>query len=309
MPRLLEVAVVANLVAQVGIVVTGGLVRLTGSGLGCPTWPQCVPGSYTPTSEQQLGLLPYIEFGNRLLTFVVGAAAVATLLLVLRHRRRLWPWGAAPLVGTALQAVLGGITVLTDLHPATVAAHFVLSAVLVAVSTVLLLRIGEPDVPAVAVVSRPVRGLTLGVAAVGALTILLGTVVTGSGPHSGDVEAPVRFDLDFETVARAHAESVLLFVGLLVGLLVCLHATATPAVLRRRGAVLLAVTLAQGGLGYLQYFSGLPRPLVNLHMLGACLLVVALTWLVCGTRQRVRAGAPARRNLRGSSAPAQLVGS
>lgn len=300
---------VANLVAQVGIVVTGGLVRLTGSGLGCPTWPQCVPGSYTPTPEQQLGLLPYIEFGNRLLTFVVAAAAVATFVLVLRHRRPLWPWGAAPLVGTALQAGLGGITVLTDLHPATVAAHFVLSAVLIAVSTVLLVRVGEPDGPAVRVVPRAVRGLSLAVAAVGALAVLLGTVVTGSGPHSGDAATPIRFPLDFETVARAHAESVVLFVGLLLGLLVCLHATGAPTSLRRRGTVLLAVTLAQGGSGYLQYFTGLPRPLVSFHMLGACLLVVALTWFVLGTRERRPAGTPAQPDRSGATSPAQLVGS
>ena len=299
----------ANLVVQVGIVVTGGWVRLTGSGLGCPEWPECVPGSYIPTSEQQEGLRAAIEFGNRLLSFVVGAAALATLVLVLRHRRRLWPWAAAILGGTLLQGVIGGITVRTGLHPATVAGHFWVSAVLVAVSTVLLVRAHEPDGPAVPVVPRAVRGLGLGVAAVGALAVLLGTVVTGTGPHSGDADTPIRFPLDFETVARTHAESVVLFVGLLLGLLVCLHVTGAPASLRRRGAVLLAVTLAQGGAGYLQYFTGLPRPLVSLHMLGACLLVVALTWFVLGTRERRPTAAPPRPDRRGASSSAQLVGS
>lgn len=276
-----------NLLVQVGIVVTGGLVRLTGSGLGCPTWPECVPGSYTPTVEQQLGLLPWIEFGNRLLTFVVAAAALATAFLVRRHRRSLRRLGTAPLVGTVLQAALGGVTVLTALHPATVAAHFLLSAVLIAVSTVLLVRLREPDGPAVSTVVAPVRRLVVALVAVGAVAVVLGTVVTGSGPHSGDAVDPVRFALDFEVVSRAHAQSVVLFLGLLVGLLVCLPATGAPSGVRLRGTMLLVVTLAQGGLGYLQYFLGLPRPLVNLHMLGACLFVVALSWLVCATRERV----------------------
>ncbi len=285
-PRVVTVAVVVNLVVQVGIVVTGGLVRLTASGLGCPTWPECVPGSFTPTVEQELGIHPVIEFGNRTLTGVVGVAALAVVVLLLLFRRRLVGYGAAVLLGTGLQAVLGGITVLTGLHPATVAAHFLVSAALVAVSTALLLRLHEPDGPRRRLLPRPLRLLSAALVVVGAATVVLGTLVTGSGPHSGDAAVPVRFDIEPRAISTVHAESVVLFLGLLVGLLCALHAVGVPALLRRRAWQLLAVTLAQGGIGYVQYFTGLPRALVNLHMLGACLLVVALVALVLAGRDR-----------------------
>lgn len=292
-PRVVTIAVVVNLVVQVGIVVTGGLVRLTASGLGCPTWPECVPGSFTPTVEQELGIHPVIEFGNRLLTGVVGIAALAVVILLWRYRRRLLGYGGAVLLGTAVQAVLGGITVLTGLHPATVAAHFLVSSALVAVSAALLLRLHEADAPRRALLPDSLRLLTWGLVVVGAATVVLGTLVTGSGPHSGDAEVPVRFDLEPRAISTVHAESVILFVGLLVGLLAALHAVAAPALLRRRAWQLLAVTVAQGGIGYVQYFTGLPRALVNLHMLGACLLVVALVALVLATRDRSVATAAA----------------
>ncbi len=285
-PRALSVVVGVNIVVQVGIVVTGGWVRLTGSGLGCPTWPECVPGSYTPTREQQLGVQPYIEFGNRLLTFVVAVAAIALVVLLWRHRRRLFGYGLAVLGGTVLQAVIGGITVLAGLHPATVAVHFLVSAGLVAVSTVLLLRLREADGPARSVLVRPVRLLLAGLVTTTAATLVLGTVVTGSGPHSGDAEVPIRFDLDFEAVSVLHAEAVVLLIGLLLGLLAAVHAVGAPRLLLHRTWVLLAVTLAQGGLGWLQYFTGLPRALVSMHMLGACLLVVALTAVLLASRTR-----------------------
>jgi len=289
-PRALSVVVVANLVVQVGIVVTGGWVRLTGSGLGCPTWPECVPGSYTPVTDQAEGLQAAIEFGNRLLTFVVAAVAIALVVLLWRSRRRLLGYGLAVLLGTLLQAVIGGITVLLGLHPATVAVHFLVSAVLIAVSSVLLVRVREPDGPAVPVVARPLRLLLVGLVLVGAATLVLGTVVTGSGPHSGDAEVPIRFDLDFAAVSVLHAEAVVLFIGLLLGLLAGLHAVGAPRTAVSRTWLLLGVTLAQGGLGWLQYFTGLPRALVSLHMLGACLLVVALTAAVMAARARTEPG-------------------
>jgi cytochrome c oxidase assembly protein subunit 15 len=320
-PRVVTAVVVANLVVQIGIVVTGGLVRLTGSGLGCPTWPECVPGSYTPTSEQELGIRPYIEFGNRLLTFLVGIVALAVTGLLLRYRRRLTGYGVAVLLGTVAQAVLGGITVLAGLHPATVAAHFLVSAVLVAVSAVLLLRLHEADGPRRQLLHPSLRALVSGLVVVGAATLVLGTLVTGSGPHSGDAEVPIRFDLDFRTISTLHAEAVVLFVGLLLGLLAALHATGADRRLLRRSWVLLAVTLAQGALGWVQYFTGLPRALVSFHMLGACVLVVALAAVAHATRDRsgrspgvgpdatdgTDAGA---RTVDGSAAPAtgQLVG-
>ncbi|MFC3687551.1 COX15/CtaA family protein [Aquipuribacter hungaricus] len=286
LPRVVTIAVVVNLVVQVGIVVTGGLVRLTASGLGCPTWPECVPGSFTPTVEQELGIHPVIEFGNRTLTGVVAVAALAVVVLLWLYRRRLLGYGLAVLVGTALQAVLGGITVLTGLHPATVAAHFLVSALLVAVSAALLLRLHEPDGPRRLLLPAPLRLLTAGLVLAGSATVVVGTLVTGSGPHSGDAEVPVRFDLDPRAISTLHAEGVVLFLGLLLGLLAAVHALGVPALLRRRTWQLLAVTLSQGGIGYVQYFTGLPRALVNLHMLGACLLVVALVALVMATRVR-----------------------
>ena len=284
---------IANVVVQCGIVVTGGLVRLTASGLGCPTWPQCTPGSYTPVVQPADGLHPYIEFGNRLLTFVVGVVAVAALVLVWRTGRRQLRWLAAvPLLGVVAQAVLGGITVLTSLHPVTVAAHFLLSMVLIAASVVLFVRASQPDLPAVPVVAAPLRSLTWLLVAVGAAVLVVGTVVTGSGPHSGDAEAPARFGFDPRTVSWLHADLVLLFLGLLVGLLVGLYATGAPERVRERARWVLAVTLAQGAVGYLQYATGVPEVLVALHMLGASLLTVTLAALVMSLWERAPVAAP-----------------
>lgn len=277
----------ANVVTQSGIVVTGGLVRLTGSGLGCPTWPQCVPGSYVPVVEQAEGIHRYIEFGNRLLTFVVGVVAVAALVAVWRTgRRHLRPLAAVPLVGVVVQAMLGGLTVLTGLNPATVAAHFLLSMLLVAASVVLLVRAQEPDVPTVPVVAAPVRRLAQLLAAVGAAVLVVGTLVTGSGPHSGDADEPARLALDPRTMSWLHADLVLLFLGLLVGVLVVLHGTGAPALAVRRARWVLAVTLGQAVVGYTQYATDLPEALVAVHMLGACLLVVTLTALLLSLRAR-----------------------
>ena len=318
LPRVVTIAVVVNLLVQIGIVVTGGLVRLTASGLGCPTWPECVPGSFTPTVEQELGIRPIIEFGNRTLTGLVAIVAIAVVVLLLRYRRRLVGYGLTVLLGTAIQAVLGGITVLTGLHPATVAAHFLVSAALVAVSAALLLRLHEPDGPRRVLLPSSLRLLTWALVVVGAATVVLGTLVTGAGPHSGDAEVTVRLDLEPRAISIVHADSVILFVGLLVGLLAAVHAVGAPALLRRRAWQLMAVTLAQGGIGYVQYFTGLPRALVSLHMLGACLLVVALVALVLAARDRSQAGsAPVAAEVRLAeptastdvARPGQLVGS
>jgi len=275
----------ANLVAQVGIVVTGGLVRLTGSGLGCPTWPECVPGSYVPVVHPAQGVHEDIEFTNRLLTFAVMVAAVAALWVTVRatrgapaaQRRRRILLGAVPLLGVVAQAVMGGITVLTGLNPATVAAHFLLSMALVCASTVLLLRVGLPRPPAVGIRPRELAWLGRAVAACAGVVLVLGTVVTGSGPHSGDAEVPARFHLDPRSASWVHADAVWLFVGLVVTLVVALHLVGAPAVLRRRAWLLLAVTLGQAVVGYAQYLTGLPVPLVSIHLLGASLLVVAVT--------------------------------
>ena len=280
--------VLVNLILEVGIVVTGGLVRLTGSGLGCPTWPQCVPGSFTPVPHQEQGFHKLIEFGNRTLTSVVGIAAVLVIVAIWRWapgRRTLLRISVLPLLGVLLQAVLGGITVLTGLNPGLVAAHFLASMVLVSLSTYLLYRVSEGDEPPVAVVRPEIRLVAWVVATLGALILMLGTVVTGSGPHSGDASTP-RFGFDPRTISWLHADAVMLFAGLVIAVLLAVHLTATDPGPRRVWKAVLGVTLIQGLIGYLQYLTGLPELLVMAHMLGASLLMVSLTYGVLSLRRR-----------------------
>jgi cytochrome c oxidase assembly protein subunit 15 len=269
----------ANLVMQVLIVVTGGLVRLTGSGLGCPTWPQCEPGSYTPSFEPADGIHPYIEFGNRMLGILVGAVALLTVLAVWRWARRRPMTLLAGLVlgGTLAQGVLGGVTVRTGLHPLTVMAHFLISMLLVVASTLLLWHLqARPSGPAAPPLLRQLYWATVGL---GAVVLVLGTVVTGAGPHSGDADEPARLALDPELMSRVHAASVWVFLGLLVGVFLVLRRMPQDTrALTAPWTVVLAVTLLQGVIGYVQYFTGLPVALVSLHMLGAALLTVCLTW-------------------------------
>ena len=271
----------ANAVANGAIVVTGGAVRLTGSGLGCPTWPRCTDASFVATPE--LAGHGVIEFGNRLLTFVLTAIAIATVVAVFRSARRdLRRLAALSLLGIPAQAVLGGVTVLTGLNPWTVAAHFLVSMALVAIATTLWLRsreagVGQP------LLRRPFPMLISGIAVVTAAVLALGTVVTGSGPHSGDPEAG-RTGLDAELVSQLHADVVFLLIGLTVALLVALYATDSPGRVRRAARDLLIVQLAQGVIGYVQYFTDLPIALVLLHMLGAVLITACTARLVWSTR-------------------------
>ncbi|KQS63572.1 heme A synthase [Modestobacter sp. Leaf380] len=283
----------ANVVANGLIVVTGGAVRLTGSGLGCPTWPECTDGSIAPTPE--LAGHGLIEFGNRLLTFVVAVIAIATVVVVWRSaRRELRRWAVASFLGIPAQALLGGVTVLTGLNPWTVAAHFLLSMVLVAVATTLWLRSREPGVGQL-LVRRPIALLVTGIAATVAAVQVFGTVVTGSGPHSGDPDAG-RTGLDAELVSQLHADVVFLLIGLTVALLVALYATDSPGRVRRAARDLLVVELAQGVIGYVQYFTDLPVVLVLLHMAGAVLIsayTARLLWAVRGPASELPVDAPA----------------
>ncbi len=270
----------ANLVVEVLIVVTGGLVRLTGSGLGCPTWPQCVPGSYTPVPHQAEGYHRFIEFGNRTLTSVVSVAALLSVYAVWRwaaRRRDLLVPAIGVVVGVGVQAVLGGITVRTGLNPFTVSAHFLVSMALVATSAFLVFRAPEPPGRRPLLVPALVERLGWAACAVAVVVLALGTVVTGSGPHSGDADEPARFGLDPRSVSWLHADAVMLFVGLVVAMWVAARLTATRPGPARAWAAVLAVTVAQGVVGYTQYFTGLPWGVVLLHMLLASLLVVALT--------------------------------
>ncbi len=288
-PTWVRPLLLANLVGEVGIVVTGGIVRLTGSGLGCSTWPECQPGSFTPVRTPESEFHDLVEFGNRTLTSVVTVLALASLWAVLTHwpeRRRLHRVAIGVLAGIPAQAVLGGITVLTGLNPWTVMSHFLLSMVLVSLST-MLVRGARDDVsgPGELVVHPLARTLALGTSAVGAVVLLLGTIVTGSGPHSGDADRPARTGFDPRFVSWMHADAVMLFCGLVIATLVAVRITATTDEARRAWTMVLVVTLAQGLIGYVQYFTKLPELLVLLHMLGASLLVVALTFGVLATRR------------------------
>ncbi|WP_341716760.1 COX15/CtaA family protein [Micromonospora sp. FIMYZ51] len=275
----------ASIVANVAIVGTGGLVRLTASGLGCPTWPRCTDESYVSTPE--MGLHGAIEFGNRLLTFAVGAIALAVLVAVLLHRPRrpgLLPLAIGVLFGIPAQAVIGGITVLTNLNPWVVGLHFLASMVVIAVAYALWRRIKDPDGPVVPTVPAPLRTLARLTVAVSASVLVVGTWVTGSGPHAGDHGA-ARNGLDPETISQVHADGVFLLLGLSVALVFAFRAVgATRAA--RAATVLVAVELGQGVIGFVQYFTDLPALLVGAHMVGSCLVLLASLGMLWSTRER-----------------------
>jgi cytochrome c oxidase assembly protein subunit 15 len=289
---------VANLVAQTAILLTGAVVRLTGSGLGCPTWPECVDGSYTPTSRQPEAWHKYVEFGNRLLTFVLVILAIAAIVAALWDRRTrvradaptrtpILLLALVPILGTLAQALLGGVTVLTGLNPAIVSAHFLLSMVIVAGVVALVVRSGDPgDQPVVFLEPAPVRGLAWALVAVSGLVVFLGAIVTGSGPHSGDAQSENRFPFDPRTVSWLHADVVLLFVGLTIGLLVVLVVVKAPAAAVRRTWLLLAIAAIQGALGYVQYFTGLPWVLIAVHVLGSGLIWITVLSIPATLRTR-----------------------
>lgn len=273
----------ANLVAQVGIVITGGIVRVTGSGLGCPTWPECVDGSITPTSAQTETWHKYVEFGNRTLTGVLLVLALVAIIgtVLWRRRsgiRRRWvlTLAAIPLVGTLAQAILGGVTVLVDLHPLAVGSHLLLSMAVIAACVALVqFAAEEVDPPGIAATRPVTRYLGNALVAVTAVVVVIGTVVTGSGPHAGDSRT-ARLDLDPRLISWIHADVVLLFIGLLVGMLALLYVDDPGGPARRRAWWVAGFAMLQAGIGYVQYFTGLPWVLVTLHLLGACLVWVAV---------------------------------
>ncbi len=279
-PHALRNWAIASLAANMGLIFTGGLVRVTSSGLGCPTWPQCTPGSYVPHSATDLHAL--IEFGNRSLTFVLAIIAVGTLIAAWKARdddgapRRLVRGLAiAAAAGIPAQAVIGGISVLTGLNPWVVGAHLIPSIALVFVCVVLLHE-AMPVRPAP--VPTLVRRLVWATFVVGVSVVLAGAVVTGAGPNSGDGGA-ARNGLELVTVARVHSALVWLVVALTVLLawLVRKDGRVRPAV-----HLLLAVEVVQGVIGYLQYALSLPPGMVAGHMLGTALFAASLAnlwWL------------------------------
>lgn len=290
----------ATLVVQIGIVATGGLVRLTGSGLGCPTWPRCTAESFVPTPE--MGIHGAIEFGNRVLTFVLVAVAILTFLSVVRMRReRRDLFWLALVIGlyVPLQAIIGGITVLTNLNPYVVGLHYFASVLLVALAAVLLVRVYAVPGPRVRAVPVWYAATTYVTAALLLVTVVVGILVTGSGPHAGDGGA-ARNGLDPELMQHVHAWPAYATFALTIVLL--LAAFRTPPTLRLPlwVSLLLAVELVQIVVGLWQSRTGLPIWLVNIHMVLAVCLVAAMTVVVMHLTAPVSDDA---------AAPAKAVGS
>lgn len=279
------------------IAVTGATVRVTGSGLGCPTWPECVPGSLVPVSRSDLSAIhTAIEFGNRTLTGVVLIASLGTFLLIwlAKPRRRSLVLLAAVLpAGVLFQAIWGGIVVLAGLAWWTVAPHLLVSLVLLFVSIVVLVRLDETDDPPVLVVPRPLQLLSYATLFVLIALCVAGTLVTAAGPHGGDDETP-RLDLPVRFLAQIHADLMFTFMGLLIAMTVGFLAVKAPRKLMIRAYLLIAVTAAQGLIGLVQYATGVPEALVVAHVLGAVLLTATASSVVLATRTR------------GSATPAQL---
>jgi len=263
------------LFAQAAIVVTGGAVRLTGSGLGCPTWPECTPGSYTPKPyqvEEQVKV--WIEFGNRLLTFVLVLAAITVLISVLAAGRKdLRGLALGQVLGIVGQGILGGITVLTGLHPATVAAHFLLSIILIAGAA--SLRAQRFATLAKNQPAPLVKKIATAHLAVSFLVLFLGTLVTGSGPHAGDATA-ARFPFDLRTMAWLHADAVIVLFGITFGLFVVQGVSGHT---KKRLKIFTAIALSQGLIGYVQWYLDLPELIVGLHLVGSTLVWIA-SWRV-----------------------------
>ncbi|SOD73995.1 cytochrome c oxidase assembly protein subunit 15 [Jatrophihabitans sp. GAS493] len=294
-PATLRWLAFASVVANVGIVLTGGVVRLTSSGLGCPTWPTCTDSSLVPTAATAGHGL--IEFSNRMLTFVLVVIAVSTLVVAVLQRRER-ALATVALLGIPAQAVLGGITVLTELNPWAVGCHFLLSMALIAVTYTLWWRLdhaateGSDAAPDDGVGASDRWAVLLSrIVAVAVLAVLaLGTVVTGSGPHAGDSRngRVHRNGFDPAAMSQLHADAVMILIGLTIGLLILVVA------LRLRSSVvaavkwLLVIELAQGLIGFVQYFTHLPALLVAVHMLGACLVWLATLRVLYALRAPVR---------------------
>ena len=270
----------ATLFVQIAIVGTGGLVRLTGSGLGCPTWPRCTPESFVATPE--MGIHGVIEFGNRLLTFVLVIVAILMFLFVVRMRRErpdlFW---LSLVIGlyVPLQAVIGGITVLTNLNPYIVGLHYFASVVLVALAAALVVRVYATPGPRVLAVPRWYAVTTHITSVFVVITVIVGILVTGSGPHAGDGGA-ARNGLDAEFMQHVHSWPAYITLGLTIVLLIAARRTPPAQRLTLWVGLLLLVELIQIGVGLWQARTGLPIWLVNIHMVLAVMLIAAMTAVV-----------------------------
>lgn len=290
--RLIAAAVVLT---QGGIAVTGAVVRVTASGLGCPTWPQCFPGSFTPVAVAEVPRIHQaVEFGNRMISFLVVITAALAVLAVTRARRRhevlVYAW-LMP-ASTVLQAVIGGITVLTGLLWWTVAIHLLVSMGMVWLATLLYVKIGEPDVvsdfPMVPPPPAPLRRLTALIGVTLAAVLVVGTLVTGAGPHAGDksvTRVVPRLQVEITTLVHLHGTLLIAYLALLVGLGFGLAAVGVTRPIWVRFTALLALTLAQGFVGVVQFYTGVPAVLVAVHVAGAaaCTAATAALWAALTT--------------------------
>jgi cytochrome c oxidase assembly protein subunit 15 len=292
----------AGVWANAGLIMTGAAVRLSASGLGCPDWPACTTSSLVASRNSGQPLLhTWIEFTNRMLTGVLMVVAVLVLITAWRFRpggsiRRTIVWlAAAQPLGVLAQAVLGGIVVLTDLSPATVSLHFLLSSTILALAVTLYVRCAEGDGKPTRLVRREVRLFALATVGASALMLAAGTVVTGTGPLAGSTFVPrsghgpayvPRYHLPLEGVTQLHADIGWMLGTLAAALAICLQFTGAPARARRLGWVLLGLVGLQGVVGYSQYFSGLPAGLVWVHVTGSMLIWIAALLLMFATRDR-----------------------
>ncbi|MDX6356854.1 MAG: heme a synthase [Streptomyces sp.] len=286
-PATVRKATLSAVVMSVVIVVTGGAVRLTGSGLGCPTAPRCVGDSWVPT--QAMGVHGAIEFSNRMLTYVL-CAAVGWAIIAVRsqkpYRRSLTRLGWSQFWMVVANAVLGAFTVLTGLNPYTVCVHFLLAFVLIAIAVVMWQRTAEGDASPRPLVGKPVRQLGTVLAAATVALIAVGTVVTGAGPHAGDSSDVSRIPVDWKSVAQLHADLAWVVVALTVALWFVLRAVDAPIGPQHRTRELFLVLMSQGIIGYIQYFTDLPEAVVALHMFGASLVWIATLRVLLSFRER-----------------------
>ncbi|OJY39117.1 COX15/CtaA family protein [Pseudonocardia sp. 73-21] len=288
-PTVMRRLAILTVIGQAGIAVTGSVVRVTGSGLGCPTWPQCFPDSLVPTPHPEVAALTqWIEFSNRLLTFVLvvatGLAFLAAVNTRPRRRRLTWLALAQPL-GVVAQAVIGGFVVLAGLVWWSVAIHFMVSMFFVWMAVQLVDAAGDGDGPATRVVPGAVRGLIATSSVVLVALLAAGTFVTASGPHAGDAKTP-RLGLGVQATAQLHSDILFAYLGLVVGIGFALAATGASRRMWRRYTALVVLVIAQGALGGIQYALGVPEVLVSFHVLGAGLVTIGAAFLWSGTTER-----------------------
>ncbi len=296
--RVQRVVAAVVILTQGGIAVTGAIVRVTASGLGCPTWPQCFPGSFTPVAVAEVPRVHQaVEFGNRMITFAVVMAAALVVFVVAQARRRtevlVYAW-LMP-VSTVVQAVIGGVTVRTGLLWWTVAVHLLTSMTMVWLSVLLYVKIGEPDDGGAGGVrdrvARPLRALTALTAVNLAAVLVTGTLVTAAGPHAGDrspSRTVPRLRVEITTLVHAHSSLLVCYLALLVGLGFGLLAVGAARAILLRLGVLVALVAAQAAVGTTQYFTGVPPALVAIHVAGAAACTAATAALWASMRERTK---------------------